>query len=183
MTQDKNLKNRAIMAYVHNMLIDAEKQRAEGKGTIVIEDESKKEYSLSKGLEIIKYCEDNGYTVDALEKLSFFNHSMLLRAKKYYSKIIDVYSKTFTNRHIPLLFSVIVVQKLEIQGYLKLDIDYIRIFNAIKESNHLERESKQSKFRNKEVVIDKEVNIYNECVDKLFAEVYKTKMSNRRKKK
>jgi len=183
MTTDKNLKNRTILAYVHNMLIDAEQQRKDGKGTIVIDNDFKKEYALSKGLELTKYCEDNNCTVDSIEKLSFVNHNMLLRAKKYYTKIIDIYTKTFSNRHIPLLFAIVVFQKLEQQKYLTLDIDYEYIFNGICESDHLKKETKASKFRDKDVTVDIEVNIYNECVDEMFKKVYAIKPSMKRGKR
>lgn len=183
MVTDKNLKNRTILAYVHNMLIDAEDQKNQGKGKIIIEDETKRDYSLEQGFKFIKYCKLNGCTVDSLEKLSFVNINMLKRAKKYYGKSVDIYSDAFENRHIPLLFATIVFEKLEQQGYLELDVDYKKLFDTIKESNHLEREKRLSKYSNKEIVVDAEVNTYNKCVDELFTKVYAVKPNMKRKRK
>lgn len=180
---DKSLKNRTILAYAHNMMLDGEEQKEQGKGTIIIDDEVKREYSISQGKKLIKYCEDNGCTRDSIEKLALLNHGMLLRAKKYYGKIIKLYTEVFKERHIPLLFATIVFQKLENQGYLKMDIDYVKLFNTINESDYLEKETKKSVFSGKEIVVNKESNTYSQCVENIFVEVYKIKPSDARRKR
>ena len=181
---DKNLKIRVILSYVHTLLDEADNLTKEGKGTSIIDSEDDKKYFLENGTILKKYCEDNGCTKKHIEKLNFIQQNMFQRATRYYNETIKVYHTTFKDRHIPLLFAILVFERLQGQGYLKVDCDYTNLLKIMKESDHLTKEERPSKFtKDKIATVHTEIVSYDKCMDLLFNKIYAMKMSIKSKKK
>jgi len=161
-----HLNTRCLLSYCHRILIEAEKLLQDGIGKVVIDNANDRENVREIGLSFIKFCEDNNCTREFLETKII--PAYFINAKKHYGNIIRVYNKFFDGRHIPLLFAIIVFQRLSVEKTINFDISELQ--NSIKifmKSNHLGKDEIKS-FMGGTRIKNTEVILYQDCVDSIF---------------
>ena len=175
------IKTKCILAYCHSILQESEMLMQKGEGIIVIEDKKDREKVRELGFVFLKFCEDNNCTKDYLE--SKVAYSISNSVKAYYSEVIRIYSKYFKTNHIPLLFAIILFQRLSIDKIINLDIDLlqenIKIFLKSQKLEHKEFTSLVN--REKKRIVNVEAMRYFDCVEDMLSSVKKKQKSKKRK--
>jgi len=175
------LKTRCILAYCHSMLLESEMLLQEGKGIVIIDNEVDKNKVRDLGLKFIEFCELNSCTKDYLE--SKIPYLLASSAKRYYGDVIRTYGKYFKDRHIPLLFAIILFQRLSVDKVVNIDIfllqENIDIFLKSQKLEHKEIKSLFNKDKTRAVNV--EVLKYFDCVEDMLSSLKKKRKAKKRK--
>ena len=175
------LKTRCVLSYCHCILTESEMLMQKGEGIIIIDNEEDRQKVRNIGLKFIEFCELNNCTKDYLE--SKIPYSLSSSAKCYYGDVIRTYAKYFNDRHIPLLFAIILFQRLSIDKVIELDIDVLQdnisIFLKSQKLEHKDIKSMLS--RDKTRTVNIEVLRYFDCVEDMLSSLKKKRKAKKRK--
>ena len=116
------------------------------------------------------------------------NKLLFIQAKTYYGLIIDQYQEVIGkvgSRHIPILFTIAMLQEMEVKGILSTGIDIQSALDDIEKSDILLTEEKISKLSKrsytKRTEFIKYLNAITSVMDTIYA--FKFKRAKRKTKR